>query len=151
MKKKIAGKDLTREAPRSPRIRVGGYAILGRTIDKCRALVAGDIGEYHFDCPLDNTLFGFKGVKGDDFKAQIEHGASDQEMVEWLNSNGEKKRPEEIKRWCEKVEVDSLYNDPEKRDFFSEETKKLGLDPAKTTTFEWLELDDKVSYAQAAA
>ena len=151
MKKKIAGKDLTREAPRSPRIRVGGYAILGRTIDKCRALVAGDIGEYHFDCPLDNTLFGFKGVKGDDFKAQIENGASDQEMVEWLNRNGEKKRPEEIKRWCEKVEVDSLYNDPEKRDFFSEETKKLGLDPAKTTTFEWLELDDKVSYAQATA
>ena len=150
MKKKIAGKDLTREAPRSPRIRVGGYAILGRTIDKCRALVAGDIGEYHFDCPLDNTLFGFKGVKGDDFKAQIENGASDQEMVEWLNRNGEKKTPEEIKRWCEKVEVDSLYNDPEKRDFFSEETKKLGLDPAKTTTFEWLELDDKVSYAQAA-
>ena len=150
MKKKIAGKNLTREAPRSPRIRVGGYAILGRTIDKCRALVAGDIGEYHFDCPLDNTLFGFKGVKGDDFKAQIENGASDQEMVEWLNSNGDKKRPDEIKRWCEKVEVDSLYNDPEKRDFFSEETKKLGLDPAKTTTFEWLELDDKVSYAQAA-
>jgi len=150
MKKKIAGKNLTREAPRSPRIRVGGYAILGRTIDKCRALVAGDIGEYHFDCPLDNTLFGFKGVKGDDFKAQIENGASDQEMVEWLNRNGEKKTPEEIKRWCEKVEVDSLYNDPEKRDFFSEETKKLGLDPAKTTTFEWLELDDKVSYAQAA-
>ena len=150
MKKKIAGKDLTREAPRSPRIRVGGYAILGRTIDKCRALVAGDIGEYHFDCPLDNTLFGFKGVKGDDFKAQIENGASDQEMVEWLNRNGEKKTPEEIKRWCEKVEVDSLYNDPEKRDFFSEETKKLGLDPAETTTFEWLELDDKVSYAQAA-
>ena len=148
MKKKIAGKDLTREAPRSPRIRVGGYAILGRTIDKCRALVAGDIGEYHFDCPLDNTLFGFKGVKGDDFKAQIENGASDQEMVEWLNSNGEKKRPDEIKRWCEKVEVDSLYNDPEKRDFFSEECKKLGLDPAKTTTFDWLEADDKACHAQ---
>ncbi len=88
MKKKVTGKDLTREAPRSPRIRVGGYAILGRTIDKCRALVAGEIGEYHFDCPLDNMLFGFKGVAGDDFKAQIEQGASDQEMVEWLNKLG---------------------------------------------------------------
>src|SRR5882724_8082279 len=54
MKKKVTGKHLTKEAPRSPRIRVGGYAILGRTIDKCRALVAGNIGEYHFDCPLDN-------------------------------------------------------------------------------------------------
>ncbi len=151
MKKQIAGKDLTREAPRSPRIRVGGYAILGRTIDKCRALVAGDIGEYHFDCPLDNTLFGFKGVKGDDFKAQIENGASDQEIVEWLNHNGKKKTPEEITRWGVEAEASSLYNDPEKRDFFSEEAKKLGLDPAETTTFEWLEIDDRASHAKQAA
>jgi hypothetical protein len=151
MKKKITEKDLTKEAPRSPRIRVGGYAILGRTIDKCRALVAGNIGEYHFDCPLDNTLFGFKGVKGDDFKAQVEQGASDQELVEWPNQAGEKKMPEEIKRWADEVETSSLYNHPEKREFFSEEVKKLGLNPTKTTTFEWLEVDDRISHAQKAA
>src|SRR5919198_5652494 len=118
MKRNITGKDLTKEAPRSPRVRVGDYAILGRTLDKCRALVGGNIGEYHFDCPLDNMLFGFKGVKGDDFKAQIENGASDQEMVEWLNRNGEKKAPEEINRWADEVETSSLYNHPEqeKRD-----------------------------------
>src|SRR5213083_1595068 len=108
MKKKISGRDLTKEAPRSPRIRVGGYAILGRTIDKCRALVAGNIGEYHFNCPLDNMLFGFKGVKGEDFKAQIEQGAGDQEMIEWLNQSGEEKTPAEIKRWSDKVEASSL-------------------------------------------
>jgi hypothetical protein len=151
MKKKISGRDLTKEAPRSPRVRVGGYAILGRTIDKCRALVAGNIGEYHFDCPLDNTLFGFKGVKGDDFKAQIEQGAGDQEIVEWLNQTGEKKMRQEIKRWADEAEASSLYNHPEKRDFFSEEVKKLGLDPAKTTTFRWLEIDDRVSHAKQAA
>jgi hypothetical protein len=83
MNKKVTGKDLTREAPRSPRIRVGGYAILGRTIDKCRALVAGNIGEYHFDCPLDNMLFGFKGVKATISKRRSA-GRDDQEMVEWL-------------------------------------------------------------------
>lgn len=151
MNTKVTGKDLTKEAPRSPRVRVGGYAILGRTIDKCRALVAGNIGEYHFDCPVDNTLFGFKGVKGADFKAQIENGASDQEMVEWLNRNGEKKTPAEIKRWSDDVSASSLYHDPEKRDYFVEETKKLGLDPAKTTTFDWLEADDKASHVQKAA
>jgi hypothetical protein len=151
MKKKVTGKDLRREAPRSPRIRVGGYGILGRTIDKCRALVAGDIGEYHFDCPLDNMLFGFKAVKGDDFKAHIEQGASDQEMVEWLNQSGEKKTPAEIKRWSEKVEASSLYDDLEKHDYFVQETRKLGLDPEKTTTFDWLEIDDRVSHAQKAA
>ena len=151
MKRKLTGKDLRKEAPRSPRIRVGGFGILGRTIDKCRALVAGDIGEYHFDCPLDNMLFGFKGVQGDDFKAQIEQGASDQEMVEWLNQSGEKKTPAEIKRWSEKVEASSLYDDLEKHDYFVQETRKLGLDPEKTTTFDWLEIDDRVSLAQQAA
>jgi hypothetical protein len=151
MKKKVTGNDLKREAPRSPRIRVGGYGILGRTIDKCRALVAGDIGEYHFDCPLDNMLFGFKGVKGDDFKEQIEQGASDQEMVEWLNQSGEKKTPAAIKRWSEKVEASSLYDDLEKHDYFVQETRKLGLDPEKTTTFDWLEIDDRASHAQKAA
>src|SRR6476469_919298 len=99
------GKDLTKEAPRSPRIRVGGYAILGRTIDKCRALVAGNIGEYHFDCGLDNMLFGFKGINAADFKAQIENGASDQQMAEWLDQSGEKKTLEDIKRWSDEVEA----------------------------------------------
>jgi hypothetical protein len=151
MKRKVTGKDLTKEPPRSPRIRVGGYAILGRTIDKCRALVAGDIGEYHFDCRLDRTLFGFKGVKGEDFKAQIEQGASDQEIIDWLNRSGEKKTQAQIHRWSEKVEAASLHDDPDKREFFVQQTRKLGLDPEKTTTFEWLEVDDKVSHAQKAA
>jgi hypothetical protein len=151
MKKQVTGKDLSREAPRSPRIRVGGYAILGRTIDKCRALVAGNIGEYHFDCPLDNMLFGFKGVKGNDFKAQIEQGAGDEEILEWLNQSGEKKTPTEIKRWSNRMEASSLYDDLEKHDYFVQQTRKLGLEPEKTTTFEWLDIDDRVSQEQKAA
>jgi len=151
MKREITGKNLTKEAPRSPRLRVGGYAILGRTIDKCRALVAGNIGEYHFDCPLDRTLFGFRGIRGEDFRAQIEQGRSDEEIIEWLNQSGEEKTPAQIRRWSEKMEASSLHDDLEKRDFFVEETKKLGLDPEKTTTFEWLEVDDRVSHAQQAA
>ena len=151
MSKKVIGKDLTKESPRSPRIRIGGYAILGRTLDKCRALVGGNIGEYHFDCPLDNTLFGFKGVKGADFKAQIENGASDQEMVEWLNRNGQKRTADEIKRWSDEVTADNPYNNPEKRQWFVEQLKPLGLDPAKTTLFDWPEKDDKASHEQKAA
>ncbi|SRR5581483_2212843 len=146
MHKQVIGKDLTKEAPRSPRLRIGGYAILGRTIDKCRALVAGNIGEYHFDCPLDNMLFGFKGVKGVDFKAQIENGASDQQMAEWLDQSGEKKTAEEVKRWADEREAYNPYDDPERREWFAENVKPLGLDPAKTTLFDWLEADDKASH-----
>ena len=150
MNTEVKGKDLTKEAPRSPRVRIGGYAILARTYDKCRALLGGNIGEYHFDCPLDNMLFGFKNVKGPDFKAQIENGASDQQMAEWLDQSGDKKTADEIKHWSEEVEATNPYNDPERRDWFVEQTKPLGLDPAKTTLFDWLEADDKASYANAA-
>ncbi len=38
--------DLTQRPPRSPRVRLGGYAILPRLLDKCRALLAGKVGEY---------------------------------------------------------------------------------------------------------
>jgi hypothetical protein len=72
-------------------------------------------------------------------------------MIEWLNQSGEKKTPEEIKRWAEDAEASSLYHHPEKRDFFSKAVAKLGLDPAKTTTFDWLEVDDRASHAQKAA
>jgi hypothetical protein len=90
-------------------------------------------------------------VKGDDFKAQIENGASDQEMVEWLNRNGQKKTPDEIKRWGDEVTATRPYDDPERREWFVEQVKPLGLDPAKTTLFDWLEKDDKACHAQKAA
>jgi len=72
-------------------------------------------------------------------------------MVEWLNQTGEKKTLAETKQWSDKVEHGSLYDDLEKRDYFVEECKKLSLDPAKTKTFDWLEVDDRVSHAQQAA
>src|SRR4051794_13036687 len=133
------GKDLTKEAPRSPRTRVGGYAILGRTIDKCRALLWGNIGEYHFDCPLDNMLFGFKGVKGDEFKAEVERGASDEEIAKWVDGHGQSKATDEVRQWSESVENMKPYDDPERRDWFVEQVTPYGMDPAKTTLFDWLE------------
>lgn len=145
----VTGQDLTKEPPRSPRIRVGGYAILGRTIDKCRALIAGNIGDYHFDCPLDNMLFGFKGVTADDFKAEVEKGAGDHEMAEWLDAHGEKKSPEEVKAWSDGIEATNPYHNPEKREWFEEQLKPHNLDPAKTTLFDWLEVDDQASYQKA--
>ncbi len=141
-------KDLTKEPPRSPRIRLGGYVILSRTTDKCRALLAGKIGEYHYDCPLDNILFGFKGVTGDDFKAQVESGASDEDLVAWLGSHGTPKTAAEIKEWSDGVEATLPYNNPARRDWFAEQVAPLGLDPARTTLFDWLEADDKASYAK---
>jgi hypothetical protein len=61
-------KDLTKEPPRSPRLRFGGYSILARMIDKGRAELHGTAGEYHYNCGLDQMLFGFKGVDQEEVK-----------------------------------------------------------------------------------
>src|SRR2546423_6925063 len=151
MEQNVKGKDLTKEAPRSPKTRVGGYVILGRTLDKCRALLAGDIGEYHFDCPLDNMLFGWKGIKGDDFKAEVAKGASDDEMVKWVDAHGTSKTEEEKAAWCREMLATNPFEDPEKREWYVESVKPLGLDPATTPLFDWLEKDDAASYQTVTA
>lgn len=145
------GKDLTKEAPRSPKAKVGGYVILGRTIDKCRALLWGNIGEYHFDCPLDNMLFGWKGVKGDDFKAVVEGGATDDEIAKWVDSNGTPKSEDEKSQWCNDTLAANPYENPEKREWYEGAIKSTGQDPKTTPLLDWLDKDDEVSYATAAA
>ena len=139
-------KDLTKQAPRSPKTRLGGYIILARMLDKGRASLAGTAGEYHFACPLDQALLGFKEVKVDDVKNLLASGATDEQIVAWLGENGTKKTAAEIDAWSSGTEAWSLYNDPEKGAFFSGECAKLGLDPAKSTTFDWLDADDVATF-----
>ncbi|MAS91615.1 MAG: DUF5069 domain-containing protein [Verrucomicrobiales bacterium] len=89
----LSAPNLATEFPRSPRETLGGYVIATRTLDKCRAAVAGTLGDYHFDCPLDNLFFEFTGITADSFKEKVATGASDEEMAAWIeeHSNVEKK------------------------------------------------------------
>ena len=143
--------DLTKQAPHSPRERSGGFAIADRATDKCRASIAGTLGEYHYDCPLDNVLFSFKGINGGQFQAAVQDAKNYEDVGAWLQANGTKKTPAEIKAWSDEVEAGSMMKHPEKRAFFTEECKKLGLDPEKTSTFDWLEADDRASFKSKAA
>ena len=139
-------RDLTKEAPRSPRIRVGGYAILARMADKGRAFLNGTAGEYHFDCPVDNMLFGFKGVTGAEVKPLLASGASDEQIAAWLNTHGTPKTAAEIKAWSDSVEASRPYDDPESKEWFAGECTRLSLKPETTTLFEYLEADDRDSF-----
>lgn len=143
------GKDLTKVAPRSPKEIIGGFAIIARTIDKCRALLWGNIGEYHFNCPLDNMLFGFKGIQGDDFKAFVETGATDEEIVAWVKATGVPKSEAEIEEWSSTVDpMYAEHPDEGKRAWFVGECERLGLNPATTSLFDYLDEDDRVSYGK---
>jgi hypothetical protein len=141
-------KDLTKEAPTSPRHRTGGYAVLARLTDKARADIAGQIGEYHTDCPLDHYLLDWKGVEYAPIRQALEAGATDEEIAAYLDTHGTPKTPEEVRAWSEGIEQATMHGHPEKGAWFDEECRRLGLDPAKATVFDWLEADDRASFAK---
>ena len=142
----INDRDLTQQAPHSPRTRVAGFVIAERAIDKCRSSLAGKVGEYHYDCPLDNVLFSFKGITGAQFQTAVKAAKTYEDVGTWLLANGTQKTPVEIKTWSDEVEAGSMMKNPEKRAYFTEECKKLGLNPEHSTTFDWLEADDRASF-----
>jgi hypothetical protein len=139
-------KNLTKEPPRSPRYHLGDYALIARMIDKGRADLQGNAGEYHYACPLDQMLFEFKGVDAGEVKKLLASGATDDQVVTWFDSHGTARTAEEIKTWSNGVEGYRPYDDPEKKEWFSGECAKLGLKPESSTLVDYLEADDAASF-----
>src|ERR1044071_3519444 len=97
--------DLTKQPPRSPRARLGGYALLPRCLDKGRAEIAGKNGEYHFNCPLDQPCRDFTRIEAPALRKQLEAGLGDGELLEWIQANAKFKRTDaEIAAWSAQAE-----------------------------------------------
>lgn len=96
---KALARDLSKEPPRSPRETLGGYIIAARVLDKCRASLNASLGEYDFDCYMDNLFFGFSGIKADEFKAFVATGASDEQVAEWIQQHAQQKDRLEVVKW----------------------------------------------------
>jgi hypothetical protein len=137
--------DLTRHPPRSPRTRLGGYAHLPRLLDKARAVAAGKAGDFHYNCPFDQQFFGFTGIDHEAFMAEIRKGGSDTEMLAYVRAHSARK-PFEIAAWSALLEhwVPTV---PDTRGFFNDVHRKNAPDRDDIGTwFDWLELDDYVTY-----
>jgi len=114
-----ASPDLTQQPPRSPRVRLGGYVILARSLDKCRATLAGRHGEYHYACPTDQRFFEFAGIDPEALKVEVKKGLGDTEILAWVNTHARNKRSEwEIASWSE-FQEQRVPADNESREFFS--------------------------------
>ena len=95
--------DLTQRPPRSPRVRLGGYVLLPRILDKGRATVAGKPGEYRYGAKtMDRHFFNFVGLDPDALKSEIAKGGGDLELLTWIQANAKHQRqPWEIAAWSE--------------------------------------------------
>ncbi len=85
------------------RVRIGGYAHLGRLLDKARAVIGGKNAGYHFNCPMDRNFFEFTGIDHETMLAEIKTGKSDTDMLAWVRANT-KRLPSEIFAWSQWVE-----------------------------------------------
>lgn len=137
--------DLTKQPPRSPRTQLGHFVILSRIIDKCRALLWGNIGEYDFNCELDQSLLEWKGVTGDQIKEYIAKGHSDDEIVAWLKGSGIPKSDTEAIEWSREATANTYADDPEGREWLDKQIERLHLSK-DATVFDYLEADDKASF-----
>ena len=143
--------DLTKQAPRSPRVRLGGYATLPRMLDKGRATIAGKNGEYHYNCPLDQRLLSFMGIDAEALKKELAAGKGDGEILEWIQTNAKPMRTDaEIAGWSTFAES-RVPSDPGSRIYFNDIHAKVGPKRSDITNwFELLDLDDYVSFGGKA-
>src|SRR4051812_38956266 len=95
--------DLTQHPPRSTRVRIGGYAHLGRLLDKARAFLVGKNGPYHYNCAMDRHFFDFTGIDHEKMLAEIKAGKSDTEILAWVRANT-KRGSSEVYAWSTWVE-----------------------------------------------
>lgn len=144
--------DLTQHPPRSARGRLGGYVILPRMLDKCRAELAGKNGEYHYNCPMDQHFLSFAGINADELKAEVAKGRGDWEILEWVQSASTTKRsPWEINQWSEHHLHRGPDSDAETLAFFTKlVSAHTQVREDIRTWFDALDLDDYCSFGGQA-
>ena len=145
--------DLTQHAPRSARLRLGGYALLPRIVDKGRASLAGKLGAYHYrGVGMDRHFFKFVGLDHESLKQELTKGGGDGEVLAWVQENAKFKRePWEILAWSEWVTKRTPDSDVETISEFAEMVTKLTKKREDIYTwFDFLDLDDYCSFGGRA-
>lgn len=134
--------DLTREYPRSVKDKVLGVVQLARTIDKAKAVAHGNVGEYHYNCPMDQAVLGFLGMNADELLDIVRTSKSDAEIESRLAPIVRKKSAAEIEQWNN----DWLNHEPEGTSLEALEALRAQIAPDRKDVTTWaglLDLDEK--------
>ncbi|KAB2643998.1 MAG: DUF5069 domain-containing protein [Verrucomicrobia bacterium] len=144
--------DLTQRPPRSPRVRLGGYVLLPRLLDKGRAALAGTLGDYKYNCPLDQRILGFLGLDAAALQTELATGKGDGEILAWLVANQKHPREAwEIAQWSDFQDRRGPDSDAETLAFFAKYVSDLTTTREDLKTWaDVLDVDDHVSFGGKA-
>jgi hypothetical protein len=145
--------DLTQRPPRSPRVRLGGYVLLPRILDKGRAALAGRLGEFRYGAKaMDRHFFNFVGLDPEALSKELAKGLGDYEILAWIQANAKHPRqPWEIAAWSEHHLRRAPDSDHETLTEFADAVKKFNpLREDINTWFDLLDLDDYCTFGGKA-
>jgi hypothetical protein len=136
--------DLSKDVPRSVKDKsLEGIVMLARTTDKARAHAAGTVGEYHYNCGMDQKVLAFVGIDHETFET-LAAANDDKKLVEQLRTKYlNKKSADEIAAF----NADYLKISPEPNSdsykFFVDLRSKIAPDRTDVTTWpDLLDLDE---------
>ena len=136
--------DLTASYPRSPVDRLHGIDHLKRMIDKAKAHNAGTLGEYSYNCAMDQLLLNHLGIDSGEFASTVRRLVTDEAIYSEL----EKRFPDALSpdakaRFNDRYES-AAPDTPEKQAYF--DSLLQAIDPGRKDIRTWvrlLDLDEK--------
>lgn len=138
--------DLTTGYPRSVRDKGLGVVQLPRAIDKGIATANGTNGEYNFDCPMDNALFSFLGLKGSELLEVIKKANSEADILAYVKPFVDKKSAAEIANFNEHFLAHSPEKGSDGEKYFLNLRNEVAPNRTDVTTWpDLLDLDEKRS------
>ena len=136
--------DLTKTYPRSVHEKLHGVVQLPRTLDKGKAAAHGNIGEYHYNCSMDQAVFAFLGIDHEELLNVIKNAKTDAEVEGYAKQFIERKSPAEIERW--NTEWVTHKPEGESLNYFLQLREQVAPDRTDVTSWpDLLDLDEKRS------
>ena len=91
--------DLTKNTRAASTQKLHGVVQLARAIDKGKATANGNVGEYHYDCPMDKAVFSFLQHRCAKLLEVIKNAQSDAEIEAYVAPFVSVKSADEIEAW----------------------------------------------------
>ena len=144
--------DLTTSYPRSVHDKIAGVVMIARTTDKAKAKAQGNIGEYHYNCPMDVGVFGFLGIDHEKFLHEVTTAKDDGSIEAYVKSFADKKSHDEIAQFNAGFVEGAPDPGSDGEKYFLELRNSVA--PDRTDVTKWadlLDLDEKRSVPKRAA
>ncbi len=98
--------------PRSPKLRLGDIAHLGRLIDKVRLRQAGHIHDYNYlTVGFDHYLLDLLKLEATTFEQRVQAGGTDADILDWVRAHMQPLTPEALVQWNQRIETSGPTDD----------------------------------------